>query len=320
MKFDKKVSLIVPVYNAAEHIRLCLDSIAAQTYENIEVVLIDDGSTDNSAEIIREYTEKYPNFLYFYQENSGVAAARNTGIEKATGYYLAFSDNDDYLSPDLIYNMVSSDDNYDIIISGYKRVTYSGKTLFCRKLEQKPIAPYVQLACWAKLFRRDFIVDNGIRFIDVKVAEDLYFSALCYDKTDRIKILPNCDYSWMYNDLSVSNDAQKKISVIDGAIETFEIIKNTVSDKNRELLNYFYCRAVIFYLLFACKGAKKQELYSAYDRAFLWLSQNTDKENKYFGLFKSYGEIPSVKYTVSIFRMLQKLRLAKLFLRVFSKI
>jgi glycosyltransferase involved in cell wall biosynthesis len=100
------LSVIIPVYNVEKYVRSCLQSVASQTLEGIEVIIVDDGSTDGSPEIIREETVNNPNFRIITQENRGLTGARNTGIEHASGRYLAFLDSDDFIDPDMYRHLI----------------------------------------------------------------------------------------------------------------------------------------------------------------------------------------------------------------------
>ena len=100
------ISVIIPVYNVAPYLERCLDSVAAQTWENLEVWLVDDGSTDGSRELCQAQAEKDPRFHVLHQENAGVSAARNLGMDHAGGQYLQFVDGDDFLPPDATENLV----------------------------------------------------------------------------------------------------------------------------------------------------------------------------------------------------------------------
>ncbi len=96
---EKLISVIVPAYNVENYIRRCLDSLVSQTYENLEIIVVNDGSTDRTGEIIEEYTERYPDKVMLYtRENQGQAEARNFGISKASGDYIGFVDSDDFVS------------------------------------------------------------------------------------------------------------------------------------------------------------------------------------------------------------------------------
>ena len=119
-----KISIIVPVYNTALQTAKCLDSLVNQTYKNIEIIVINDGSTDNSKEVINEYAKKYSNIIAINQKNLGVSAARNAGLKKATGKYLTFVDGDDYVLEnmyELLYNKIKKD-NLDVVVCNYLEV------------------------------------------------------------------------------------------------------------------------------------------------------------------------------------------------------
>ena len=98
---DYKVSVVVPIFNIFPYLEDCINSILEQTYDNIEIVLVDDGSTDDSGRLCEEYSEKYENIIVVHQVNAGLGMARNTGIRNAKGDYICFVDGDDYISKDL---------------------------------------------------------------------------------------------------------------------------------------------------------------------------------------------------------------------------
>ncbi len=321
---DKKVSIIMPVYNAEEHLKLCIDSILAQTYKNIEIIIVNDGSTDNSLEIINEYKKKESSkMIVVNKENSGVSDTRNKGLEHVTGYYTMFADNDDYMEPNYIENYIKANDNdYDIIIGGYLRESYEGKILFSRKLEEKPIAPYIALASWAKLYKTSFLKENGFKFLKTEIADDFYFNLFAYNKTEKIKIIDDTSYHWMYNEKSLSNTDSKNLNRTDDLIKTLSQIKKDLKPKNEELIEYFYIRTAIYYILFSCKKVKFSKVINEYNKLFNWLKENTTnyKKNKYIKLKNNEGEIKQVKFIIYTFILLQKIHLIKPFLFFYSKI
>lgn len=318
---NRLVTVIVPVYNASEHIRLCLDSVLNQTYKNIELILINDGSTDNSLKIIKKYQQQYPNIIKIInQKNSGVAAARNKGLEFAKGYYVMFSDNDDYMEPNYIETYINSAFDNDIVIGGYIRKTYDGKILFKRKLKQGKISPYVQLASWGKLYKTSFI--KQFKFLKTAIADDFYFNLFAYQATNKIKIIDNTGYHWMFNDKSLSNTDSKKMNRVDDLIFTLNEIDSKITPKDRELLEYFYFRTAVYYILFSCKKIKYSTLKEGYDKLFNWLKEHTKqiKKNPYIKILNNDGEQNTVKLVICIFSFLQKIKLIKPFLWVYSKV
>ena len=120
---ETQVSIIVPVYNVEPYLRQCLDSVLGQTFKNFEVLLVNDGSSDSSGDICREYVEKDSRFHYFEKENGGLSDARNYGIERAQGEYLTFIDSDDFVNEKHLENLflASRLTNADITIGGFSR-------------------------------------------------------------------------------------------------------------------------------------------------------------------------------------------------------
>ena len=113
-----KVSVIVPVYNVEKYLDKCLDSLANQTLKDLEIIIVNDGSPDNSEDIIKKYTKKYKNFKYYKKENGGLSSARNYGIKYASGDYIAFLDSDDYVKSDMYEKMYEKaiKGNYDLVV------------------------------------------------------------------------------------------------------------------------------------------------------------------------------------------------------------
>ena len=192
---DIKVSVIMPVYNARDFIANAIDSVLSQTLKEIELICVDDGSTDGSLDILREYQANDDRVRIVTETNAGPAIARNNGIRRARGEYLAFLDADDFFENTLLeelYNAAEAD-NLDIAIADYD-VYNSRKATF-----EKPIYPeHVEIfksgeviskskfpdeiffatngAAWNKLFRASFVIENKLAFLpDVKLYEDVYF-------------------------------------------------------------------------------------------------------------------------------------------------
>ncbi|MGN0163989.1 MAG: glycosyltransferase family 2 protein, partial [Candidatus Ornithomonoglobus sp.] len=197
------VSVIIPAYNVERYINRCVDSIIEQSYKNIEILIIDDGSTDKTSEVCRGYTDKYENIKYFHIENSGVGAARNIGIRNAHGEIMYFVDSDDELYNETINDLVSNLKDCEMAIGSYTNVYKRGikETILAFKRysydEFKRIAMelYKQNALntvWNKLFRSSIIKNNNIRFKEnIHLGEDLLFvlqylkhcgNIICIDK------------------------------------------------------------------------------------------------------------------------------------------
>jgi glycosyltransferase involved in cell wall biosynthesis len=203
VKEDKKwVSVIIPVYNAADYLGECLRSLVRQTigFDHIEVIAVNDGSTDRSGRLLDEWAQRYPNIKVFHQANSGAPGGpRNLGIESAAGEFLFFADPDDFLGDEAIERMVSMArrNDSDIVlgrIRGVGRSAASGP--FCRNVESGDL--YATRAAWSltahKLFRRSLVIDHGLRFTEgVRLAEEVPFVIRSYFLAKAISVVADYD-------------------------------------------------------------------------------------------------------------------------------
>ena len=194
------ISVIVPVYNVEKYLRQCIDSLLQQTYQNTEIILVNDGSKDSSGEICDEYAEKYSNVSAVHKENAGLGMARNTGLEHVTGKYIAFVDSDDWLSKDLLevlYNSLIAN-NVDFCKSGFQRVKNDGTTVSVTQYKnetfegdraKKELLPRmigsspsqhdsIEMCVWGVLYNTEIIKSHGIRFPSERefISEDLVFN------------------------------------------------------------------------------------------------------------------------------------------------
>lgn len=197
MNCDNKISIIIPAYNIAPYLPRCLDSVLAQTYTNLEVVVVDDGSTDNTREIIQEYVQKDKRIVPVYKENTGVSDTRNKGLDVATGDYIGFVDGDDYIERNMYELLLNNALKYNADIShcGYKLkfpeneyyLYNTGKIVEQDKsqgiidlLEGK----FVEPSLCNKLFNKKCI--QGVRMQeDLKINEDLLFDVMAFAKSEK---------------------------------------------------------------------------------------------------------------------------------------
>ena len=188
------VSVIIPVYNVEKYIKRCLDSLVNQTLENIEFILVDDGSPDGSAEIIKEYADKFPNkIVYLYQDNAGQGAARNAGYRIAKGKYIGYVDSDDYVDTNMFKKLYdkAKEDNSDMVICGCYNVDeetghmVSDCNQDIHKLDIEN-AIFGKMAVWNKLYRRELI--DGIEFRSKVWYEDLDFTIRVISKAQCLAI------------------------------------------------------------------------------------------------------------------------------------
>ncbi len=212
-QFSELISVIVPVYNTEPYIDRCVGSIVDQTYRELEIILIDDGSPDNCPEICDRWADKDPRIVVIHQENRGISAARNAGIERAKGAYFAFVDSDDLLDPEYVEYLYRTlkETGADLAECRYSRFTDDPvKTLAGKELAQPLIQtaedalkiwsrpekyPYYNLVVWEKLYRRDLIGEE--RFIKgFNGGEDVLFTCRIFGKSSKIACIGNELYNW----------------------------------------------------------------------------------------------------------------------------
>lgn len=199
-----KVSVIIPVYNIEKYLAECLESVCNQTLKEIQIVVVDDGSTDGSAAICKAYAQRYPHILeYYHKENGGSASARNMGLEHARGEYIGFIDSDDWVEPDMYEKLycTAKDNDADMVFCrsfeeecpGSYEYIFPRAGYFSREEMKKELFPWLMPAVtpkgnfrnlrwcnWLRICKRSVIDENGIRFYDKsRRCEDLGFSVAC---------------------------------------------------------------------------------------------------------------------------------------------
>lgn len=325
----KKVTLIVPVYNSEKYIGRCLDSILNQTYNNFEILVVNDGSKDNSQNVINGYKEKYPDkIITIEQENKGVAVTRNESIKKANGDYIMFVDNDDYLDKDYIETYVKTieEGEYDIVLGGYRRPNEEGKILKTMELQNEEWSKLMITAPWAKIYRKKYLLDNNIEFISLNLGEDIYFNLKAMLISNKIKIINYMGYNWYFNTKSVSNTTQKNIT----QLQVYELLNSCYSmlksegllDKNYDLIKTYFTRYIVWLILFSTKKLSYNVISDEYDKLFNWLGEKFPdfKNNKMISYSKPKGELLSIRVLVKSFLIFHKLHLGKLLTYMYSRI
>lgn len=291
-----KVSVIVPVYNVEKYLIKSLDSLVNQTLEDIEIIVVNDGSTDNSKKIIEVYKEKYQDKIkYLEKPNGGLSDARNFGIPHATGEYIAFLDSDDYVELDTYEKMYNKakEENADMVECDFiweypdKRkidngIIYNGK---------KEMLTYARVVAWNKLIKRDLLekykieFPKGLRYEDV---EFFYKMVPYYNKVSFVKE-PLIHYIQRESSISkVQNERTKEIfEVLDNVINYYK--NKNLYNEYKDELEYTYSRLLLCSSLFRMVKIKdkkvKKELLNAtwtnLNKKFPnWKKNKILKENK----------------------------------------
>lgn len=239
------VSIIVPVYNVENYLARCLDSIINQSYQNIEILCVNDGSTDSCAYILQQYQKLDSRIKIFNKKNGGLSSARNFGMKNANGEYLLFVDSDDYVSSLIVektlYNAKTN--NSDVVIFDYICNNIALGTLQPLTIPQygysfvnNPFSinsmdensyKYIPITTWSKLYRTSFIRDNKIDFENGLHYEDVPFWAKVYSAADKLTYLPEKLY--FYNFQRSQSIMQQNDEIMFDVFKVYEIVFNTIN-------------------------------------------------------------------------------------------
>lgn len=211
-----KISVIIPVYNVEQYLSQCLENIVYQTYTNLEIICVNDGSSDNSKNILESYAKIDKRIKIINQQNSGQSVARNVGIKNATGDYIHFMDSDDYISLNYYEEMVKTlaNTNADIVCSGFyfeewkEMSVYYKDTFILTNLYDKlykTVLNYFNYV-WRYLIKTSFIKENNFYFINGKFYEDIGYTLELLIKANKVVIAPKVQYFYRYRkDSTVHN-------------------------------------------------------------------------------------------------------------------
>ena len=205
-----KISVIVPIYNAEAYLAKCIESLIHQSYHALQIILVDDGSTDKSHTIAAQYAEQDTRIALYSQPNRGQAAARNLGLQHATGEWVSFVDADDYLDSDYYEHLLQHSANNDCVQIGYRRVTADGEILE----EKYPRHFYQFTSPCMRIYRREILIQHHLTFPEGMIYEDVIFSLDFWATGPTFISLPYTGYNYTYNPLSTTakrNRAKEKI-------------------------------------------------------------------------------------------------------------
>ena len=267
------VSIIVPVFNREAYISKCIESILCQTYEKLELIIIDDGSEDNTFNICKAFKEKDERIVLIHKENGGVSSARNLGLDKARGEFIAFTDSDDTIDKDMLRFLISKINEYDCDIAacGYDNRTefqeeeesaadkYSQTVLDDKKQIYENLADIqsgLNWCIWNKIYRYSVIKD--IKFDEsLAINEDLLFNMDALKKADRVFYTDKVLYHYRKNNIGLSRNVnsercKKAIEVMEEVLETYagEFNSCTVIKIKEEIL----CQVLMFSEILFLRG------------------------------------------------------------------
>ena len=313
----KKISVIMPAYNVQPYIGRCLKSLEAQCFKDFEVIVVNDGSTDGTEEIILNYmSDSSLDIKYIYQKNAGQGYARNEAMAMAQGEYIAFIDSDDYVDSDYLQELLlcAERDASDMVSCGYRLIDEAG-----RVLSECDVSPFAResgygrpgiFVVWGRLFRRSFLTENQIIFAEGKIYEDVPFVIYAKFKANQVRSISYIGYNYCRQKNSTMAKSRVESSrfpmkEFDSALSRLleEEIKN-VRELEFDVLSFF-----AGFLFLYCGKAKKKEVYYLCEFALRELKHYFPKyyKNPYVGIFKS-KELPFInRLCIKIFVVTSRL-------------
>ena len=299
----KKVSVIIPVYKAEYFLDKCVNSIINQTYENLEIILVDDGSPDNSPKMCDEWAQKDKRIKVIHKENGGASSARNKGLEDCTGDYIYFCDSDDFIEINCIEKLVDKIKDNDVVIMGYNKVNGDKITakVYNDKLSQNEFISEIIHEwdfglLWNKLYKKEFIKSKfNEKF---KIREDLLFNSEYFKNVKKIGLINEPLYNYIDNPNSLTKGAKtipfEQLKTIH--LNMLELL-NQIDESIVPHQNATYLKSFINILKpFVYSKLKKEDK----ELVFNYLEDDTIKES-----FKNYKTI-NLKESIFIFLLKHK--------------
>lgn len=311
-----KISIIVPVYNVEIYLERCLNSLVKQTLKDIEIIVVNDGSPDNSQKIIDKYAKKYNNLKAYTKKNGGLSSARNFGLKYANGEYIAFVDSDDYVERDMYEKMYNKakQNNYDIVVCNLNYI-YETKIVkaysnisneLTNKDEIKKSMNYIYPSAWNKIFNRK-LFDNDVRFKEKVWFEDVEFLYRLYPYIESIGVVNDHLYNYVQREGTITHTYNEKIndyiSNWNGIIEFYK--DRNLSEEYKQELEYSYVRYIYATFIKQALNFNDFDMFNkCVDNAILNVKKNFPKyrRNKYF--FKSIKGIYCICFNKTLSKIM----------------
>lgn len=270
------VSIIIPVYNVEKYIYRCVDSVLAQTYDNLEIILVDDGSTDRCPDICDEYAKRDDRIAVIHKQNGGLGYARNSGFEKSSGEFIMFVDSDDYLSEDaveVLYDRITAGGS-DLAVGKHTDIYEDGSTnsTYCSRMTDEVYSArealskmgddnYIPVAAWGKLYRRKIL--SGISYPSLKCGEDLWVYPYIIEKCNSVSVVNKTGYYYFQraNSIMHKKSERAKYDELDAILHITRYFYDSgyVSSSQK-----FYAKAISRSLLFK----KRRDAVNLFNKHF----------------------------------------------------
>lgn len=284
-KESYSLSIVLPVFNVEKYLERCIKSILEGTYKDLELVIVNDGTKDDSENIIIRYLEKYNNITYIVKENGGLSHARNVGYTYAKGEYIAFFDSDDYIEKDMYEKLMAKvkEYNYDIVVCDlYMEYEQTGKKIYVgsnvekeyKDVEKdnngisirKEIMENIYIAVHNKIYKKELIektFENGMPFVNGMYYEDILYTYSILQNIDSISFVNEPLYYYVQRSTSISNNYDKKLYDIITSVEI--LIENAVENNRfedyKEILEYIGIRYMYGTFMKRIAKTKNKKIY-----------------------------------------------------------
>lgn len=297
-----KVSVIIAAYNIEKYIQRCIESVVNQSEREIEIIIVNDGSTDNTLNIINKVNELDDRIIVINKKNQGLIEARKTGLKYANGEFILFLDGDDWLENNCIEELykTANDKKADVVLYNAYMVYDDRKEIFDTFIEKfiddikkNPVKNLLLLnispTIWSKFIKRSFIEENNIKFPEnISYAEDLATVSNIFINNPKIVFNENRLYNYYHRDNSISNKVSSKVLEVDNAIQFIEdkLVESNSYDENKEEFEF-----TVFRHMLISKILRINQLYPERKKVFKqYKARNIDiNKNKYIDKYFSYG-------------------------------
>lgn len=304
---DELISVIVPIYNSEKYLKRCIESIVKQKYDNIEIILINDGSTDNSLKIIEEFMKKDNRIVLINQENQGVSNSRNRGIEASKGKYIIFIDSDDYILEDYIDNLMSNANRNRLVVTNFSNIK-SGCVSIKQYLKYI-ITGKIRGVCWGYLFEKEKI--KNIRFDNnTSYMEDTIFLVNTILEYYNIVILKENLYFHEENSDSLTRSLSNINKKINGYLYSIEKIEDVLKSKKlytAEYEKYLNNRKIKIVEAEISTTRTIDELEEIFNNPKIKQLSKNKKSFKYY-VFQSLLERKNVKWMFRYIKLRKKIK------------
>lgn len=297
------VSVIIPVYNTEKYLSACVESVLKQDNISLEIILVDDGSTDSSATICDTYALEHDNVKAIHIHNSGPATAKNEGLKLARGNYIALTDSDDKMEPLMLHKMVTAgyEHDADIICCNYKQIDENGNISHLNSTYKQYVLNHeeglihffsknkIYSQCWTKLYKRQLLVDHHIEnYPGLRTDEDFIFNIMFFVKAHTTVIVDEPLYEYTHRDSSLAHAYFKNniSQYIDNRIKRVHITQEEVKNETAAIKEWSTVHIIMYYNELLGKVAIFPEYYS--DKRIIqilkYIKQNKSILNRHYRL------------------------------------